>query len=406
MLSGLSNQIFAQSHKQSNVQPENSTTDKPVDYRFFTRNIVVGVAQTKLYLPDLQNKKVALVVNQTSTIGKSHLVDSLLKLKIDVVKIFAPEHGFRGDADAGEELKNGVDEKTNLPIVSLYGDHKKPTVADLKDIDVIVFDIQDVGARFYTYISTLHFLMQAAAENDKQLIIFDRPNPNGHFVDGPILEIKNKSFVGMHPVPVAHGMTIGEYAQMLNGENWLDENGKHLHCNLKIIPCKNYNHHTFYRLPIKPSPNLPNMKSIYLYPSICFFEGTALSLGRGTNKPFQQFGHPDLKMYEYSFTPKSKEGARNPPLLNQPCFGKDLSIKPIDSLQLMAKIDLSYLMEAYKNFPQKEKFFNNFFLSLAGTEKLRKQIEQGLSADKIRASWQNGIAEFKKIRKKYLLYEE
>jgi uncharacterized protein YbbC (DUF1343 family) len=333
-------------------------------------------------------------------------VDSLLKLKIDIVKIFAPEHGFRGDADAGEELKNDVDEKTNLPIVSLYGNHKKPTDADLQDVDVIVFDIQDVGARFYTYISTLHFVMQAAAENEKQLIILDRPNPNGHFVDGAILEMKNKSFVGMHPVPVAHGMTIGEYAKMVNEENWLDENGKHLHCNLKIILCKNYNHHTFYRLPVKPSPNLPNMKSIYLYPSICFFEGTALSLGRGTDKPFQQFGYPDLKNYNYTFTPKSRSGATHPPLLNQLCKGKDLSTMKIDSLQLLAKVDLSFLIEAYKNFPQKEKFFNNFFLSLAGTEKLRQQIEQGLSADKIRASWQIDVTAFKKIRKKYLLYEE
>ena len=383
-----------------------SQNEKPSEMHFFARNVIVGTAQIKLYLPDLQNKKVALVVNPTSMIGKSHLLDSLLKLKINVVKIFAPEHGFRGDADAGEELKNDVDEKTNLPIVSLYGNHKKPTDADLKDVDVIVFDIQDVGARFYTYISTLHFVMQAAAEHEKQLIILDRPNPNGHFVDGPILEMKNKSFVGMHPVPVAHGMTIGEYAKMVNEENWLDENGKHLHCDLKIIPCKNYNHHTFYRLPVKPSPNLPSMKSIYLYPSLCFFEGTVISLGRGTNKPFQQFGHPDLKNYDYTFTPKSMSGAKSPPCLNQPCFGKNLSAKPIDSLQLLAKVDVSFLIEAYKNFPQKGKFFNNFFLSLAGTEKLRQQIEQGLSADNIRASWQADLTAFKKIRKKYLLYEE
>ncbi len=383
-----------------------SQNEKQAEMKFFARNVIVGAAQTKLYLPDLQNKKVALVVNPTSVIGKSHLVDSLLKLHINIVKIFAPEHGFRGDADAGEELNNGIDEKTNLPIISLYGNHKKPTAADLKDVDVIIFDIQDVGARFYTYISTLHFVMQAAVENEKPLIVFDRPNPNGHFVDGPILEIKNKSFVGMHPVPVVHGMTIGEYAQMINGENWLDENGKHLHCDLKIIPCKNYTHHTFYRLPVKPSPNLPSMKSIYLYPSLCFFEGTVVSLGRGTNKPFQQFGHPDLKNYDYTFTPKSMSGAMHPPLLNQPCNGKDLSTMKIDSLQLLAKVDLSFLIEAYKNFPQKEKFFNNFFLSLAGTEKLRQQIEQGLSADKIRASWQADLTTFKKMRKKYLLYEE
>ncbi len=382
-------------------QNENASEEK-----YFAQKIIVGAAQTNLYLLDLQNKKVALVVNPTSIIGKLHVVDSLLKLHINIVKIFAPEHGFRGDADAGEELKNDVDAKTNLPIISLYGNHKKPTVADLQDVDVIVFDIQDVGARFYTYISTLHLVMQAAAENEKQFIILDRPNPNGHFVDGPILESKNKSFVGMHPVPVAHGMTIGEYAQMLNGENWLDENGKHLHCNLKIIACKNYNHHTFYRLPVKPSPNLPNMKSIYLYPSLCFFEGTCISLGRGTDKPFEQFGNPALKNYSYFFTPKSVSGAKNPPCLNEKCFGKNLSLIAMDSLQRLSKIDLGYLIEAYKNFEPKEKFFNNFFISLAGTEKLRQQIEQGLNADEIRASWQHDLIAFKKMRQKYLLYTE
>jgi uncharacterized protein YbbC (DUF1343 family) len=370
----------------------------------FNSEIITAAEQTEIYLPLLKNKKIALVVNPTSTIGKTHLVDSLMKLSINVRKVFAPEHGYKGNADAGEHLSNDRDKKLNLEIISLYGNHKKPTIDDLANIDIIVFDIQDVGVRFYTYISTLHYVMQAAAENNIPLLILDRPNPNGHYIDGPILEKKFKSFIGMHPVPIVHGMTIGEYAQMINGENWLSTGKSRLRCNLQIIKCKNYTHHSFYKLPIKPSPNLPNMTSIYLYSSICFFEGTTLSLGRGTNKPFQQFGSPDLKNYTYSFMPKSVDGAKNPPCLNQLCFGKDLSNIALDSLQHQTQINLSYLFEAYKNHPSKDKFFIPFFTSLAGNEILEKQIKQGLSEAEIRKTWQPSLKKFQQIRANYLLY--
>ncbi|MEN9523001.1 MAG: hypothetical protein RL065_1378 [Bacteroidota bacterium] len=370
----------------------------------FNSEIITAAEQTEIYLPLLKNKKIALVVNPTSTIGKTHLVDSLMKLSINVRKVFAPEHGYKGNADAGEHLSNDRDKKLNLEIISLYGNHKKPTIDDLANIDIIVFDIQDVGVRFYTYISTLHYVMQAAAENNIPLLILDRPNPNGHYIDGPILEKKFKSFIGMHPVPIVHGMTIGEYAQMINGENWLSTGKSRLRCNLQIIKCKNYTHHSFYKLPIKPSPNLPNMTSIYLYSSMCFFEGTTLSLGRGTNKPFQQFGSPDLKNYTYSFMPKSVDGAKNPPCLNQLCFGKDLSNIALDSLQHQTQINLSYLFEAYKNHPSKDKFFIPFFTSLAGNEILEKQIKQGLSEAEIRKTWQPSLKKFQQIRANYLLY--
>jgi uncharacterized protein YbbC (DUF1343 family) len=371
----------------------------------YNSEIITAAQQTELYLPLLKNKKVALVVNPTSTIDNTHLVDSLIKLKINVLKVFAPEHGYKGTADAGEHLSNDRDRNLNLEIISLYGNHKKPTPTDLQNIDILVFDIQDVGARFYTYISTLHYVMQAAAENNIPLLILDRPNPNGHYVDGPVLEKKYCSFVGMHQIPVVHGMTIGEYAQMINDENWLSTGKSRLRCNLQIIKCKNYTHHSFYKLPIKPSPNLPNMTSIYLYPSICFFEGTVLSLGRGTDKPFQQFGSPDFKNYTYSFTPKSVEGAKNPPCLNQLCFGKDLSTISIDSLQHQTQINLTYLIDAYKNHPAKNKFFIPFFTSLAGNEKLQQQIINGLSETQIRKSWQPNLQKFKQIRSKYLLYK-
>jgi uncharacterized protein YbbC (DUF1343 family) len=372
----------------------------------YCNTIITGAEQTELYLPILTNKKVALVVNPTSTIGAIHLVDSLIALHINIVKVFAPEHGYKGIADAGEHLSNDRDKKQNLEIISLYGSHKKPTKLDIENIDIIVFDIQDVGARFYTYISTLHYVMQAAAEYKKQLIVLDRPNPNGHYVDGPVLESKYTSFVGMHKVPIVHGMTIGEYAKMINGENWLSPSKQKLICNLIVIKCKNYTHHTFYKLPIKPSPNLPTMNSIYLYPSICFFEGTCISLGRGTEKPFQQFGSPDFKNYTYQFIPKSVEGAKNPPCVNQICFGQDLTILPIDSLQKNNKINLNYLIEAYHNYPAKENFFTPFFTSLAGNEKLKQQIESGLSSSEIKKTWQTDLKKFKSIRNKYLLYEQ
>jgi len=367
--------------------------------------IKVGAEQTELYLNLLKGKNIALVANQTSAIEKrgkrkekrfTHLVDSLLSLKIKVKKVFAPEHGFRGKADAGEIIKDGFDNKTGLPIFSLYGKNKKPSADQLEGIDVIVFDIQDVGARFYTYISSLHYVMEAAAENKIPVIILDRPNPNGYYIDGPILEKEHKSFVGMHPVPVVYGMTIGEYGQMINGEKWL-ENG--VKCDLTVIPLKNYLHNSTYRLPIKPSPNLPNDKAINLYPSLCFFEGTTISPGRGTEMQFQIYGAPFLNKEGFSFTPKSNEGAKYPKFKNQICYGENL----IETKNLH-QLNLSWLIKAYKQNTS-ENFFNAFFTKLAGKEKLQKQIENNVSEKEIKKSWQKDINAFKKIRKRYLIYK-
>jgi uncharacterized protein YbbC (DUF1343 family) len=363
---------------------------------------VTGAEQTEAYLPLLQGKRVALLVNQTATIGQTHLVDSLLKLNVRIQKIFSPEHGFRGNADAGEKVGNSVDEKTGIPIVSLYGQHRKATAEDLRDVDVLIFDIQDVGTRFYTYISSLQELMESAAANNKPLIVLDRPNPNGHYVDGPVLDPKFKSFVGMQPIPIVHGMTVGEYARMLNGEKWLSNKDT---CQLKVIPCKNYTHQTVYHLPIKPSPNLPNMASIYLYPSICLFEGTALSLGRGTDKPFQVIGHPDFPKNLYKFTPHSTPGAKNPVLKDETCYGYDLSGTPETVMQETGdKIQLKWLIKTYQLFPQKDKFFTSFFNKLAGNSELMEQIKNGTPETAIRQSWEPGLKRFKDIRKKYLLY--
>jgi uncharacterized protein YbbC (DUF1343 family) len=373
-----------------------------------TKSIKTGATQTNLYEHLLKDKKVGVVANQTSVIENNrnnkftHLVDSLLNLKIAVQQVFAPEHGFRGKADAGELIKNGKDSKTGLPIISLYGKNKKPTASQLENLDVIIFDIQDVGARFYTYISTLHYVMEACAEQNISLIILDRPNPNAHYVDGPILEKEHKSFVGMHPVPVVYGMTIGEYAQMINGENWLKNKIK---CNVTVIPIKNYTHKTNYHLPIKPSPNLPNSKSINLYPSLCFFEGTTVAVGRGTNMQFQIFGHPkfDSKEFLFSYTPKPNEGAKYPKHENKVCYGKDLQ-----TIQNLDRIDLQWLIEsyiAYQKTNAKEPFFNLFFIKLAGTKKLQEQIEAGLSVKEIRQSWDKDLQDFKKIRKQYLIYK-
>ena len=366
--------------------------------------IIVGANQTDLYMPLLHGKKVGLVGNQSSLIlnknKKSvHLVDSLLALNVTLKKVFAPEHGFRGKADAGEKVENGKDPKTGLPVISLYGSNKKPKPEQLEDIDVLIFDLQDVGARFYTYISSLHYVMEACAENNIKLLIFDRPNPNGHYVDGPILEKQYQSFVGMHPIPAVHGLTMGEYAKMINGEQWL-KNG--ISCDLKVIRMSNYNHQKKYTLPVKPSPNLPNDKSINLYPSLCFFEGTNVNAGRGTQKQFQVFGSPflDAKQFSYSYTPISMEGAKNPKHLGKKCFGEDLSES--DHLD---KINLEWLIKAYNNTKNKTEFFNSFFTKLAGTEKLQQQIENGLSEEEIRKSWVNGLQEFKKKRQKYLLYQ-
>ncbi|MFA7448690.1 MAG: DUF1343 domain-containing protein [Weeksellaceae bacterium] len=388
--------------------------------------IVTGAQQSEKYLPILKGKRIGVVTNQTGIVEKERIlkvpcaknpvtsdcaqkitstlsvVDFLLENKVDVKKIFSPEHGFRGDADAGATVKSGKDVKTGLPIVSLYGKNKKPTQDQLSDLDVIVFDIQDVGARFYTYISTLHYIMEAAAENGKQVVVFDRPNPNGHYIDGPVLKPKFKTFVGMHPVPVVYGMTIGEYAQMINGEGWLANNVK---CDLKVIPLQNYTHQSRYSLPILPSPNLPNDQSINLYPSTCFFEAYNGSEGRGTDKPFQIYGSPYLKNMPYQFTPRPNAGASNPRFNGQICYGEDLSSEPF-----LSEIKLEWLIKSRQNYAGKDPFWiknsGEFWIDkLAGTDQLRKQIDQGWSEEKIKETWQEDLVEFKKTRAKYLLYK-
>lgn len=359
--------------------------------------IVVGAARLDLLLPKLENKNVALVVNYTATVGQTHLADTLKSRGIQIKKIMAPEHGFRGNAANGEHVKDGYDTKTNLPVVSLYGNNRKPTSEQLSDVDVIIYDIQDVGVRFFTYIGTLHYVMESCAENGKKLIVLDRPNPNSGYVDGPVLSLDQKSFVGMHPVPVVHNMTVGEFARMINGEGWLDSKKK---CELEIIPLENWSHSDKYALPLKPSPNLPNDQAVRLYPSLCFFEGTTLSLGRGTEFPFQAIGHPDLKNFTFQFTPVTIEGvAKNPPQENKRCFGLDLR-----EVQIAQKVELHYLLDMYKAFPKKDEFFNSFFERLAGNSILRQQIKDGLTEDQIRATWQKDLDAFKEVRKKYVLY--
>jgi len=403
---------FAQTTKTSIVKVMKEQTD-----------LKTGAQRTSTYINLLKGKNVAVVANQTSVIPKifnsntknagkhsvsntnakkiskfkyTHLVDSLLSMGIQVKKVFAPEHGFRGKADAGEIVRDGFDTKTGLPIISLYGKNKKPSAKQLDGIDVVVFDIQDVGARFYTYISSLHYVMEACAEAGIKVIVLDRPNPNGHYIDGPVLELEHKSFVGMHKVPIVYGMTIGEYGQMINGEKWLKNEIK---CDLKVIPLKNYTHDYAYSLPIKPSPNLPNDKSINLYPSLCFFEGTNVSAGRGTKMQFQIYGSPFLVKGEFTFTPQPNEGATYPKHENIICFGENLT--ETDHLN---KLDLSYLIRAYKQNTS-NKFFVPFFTKLAGTKKLQKQIEQGVSEQEIRNTWKDDLGNFIKIREQYLIYE-
>ena len=345
----------------------------------------------------LRNKSVGIVTNQTGILDdKSHIVDFLLSKNVNLIKIYAPEHGFRGAADAGELIVDGKDTKTGLPIISLYGDNKKPKPEQLAGIDVLLFDLQDVGARFYTYISSLHYVMEACAENNIPLIVLDRPNPNGAIVDGPILEPENSSFVGMHPIPVLHGMTIGEYAQMINGEKWL-KNG--IQCELQVIACSAYRRDMPYSLFVKPSPNLPNDQSINLYASICFFEGTNVSVGRGTDKQFQIYGSPYLPNVDFCFTPQPNFGAKNPPYNGIECFGEDLS-----AIEMVDRIELKWLLKAYNETADKSKFFNSYFIKLSGTKKLQQQIEAGLTAAEIRASWETPLIEFKEMRKKYLIY--
>jgi uncharacterized protein YbbC (DUF1343 family) len=366
---------------------------------------VSGAERMDLYLAQLRGKKIALVGNQTSVVrqasgGLIHLVDTLLSRDIELVQVFAPEHGFRGELDAGEAVKDGVDTRTGLPVVSLYGKNKKPSSQQLQGLDLVVFDIQDVGARFYTYISTLHYVMEACAENGVPILVLDRPNPNGHYVDGPILEMEHSSFVGMHPVPVVYGMTMGEYARMINGSGWLTEKQK---ADLNVIPLLNYDRYKPYTLPVKPSPNLPNARSVNLYPSLCFFEGTPISAGRGTQTQFQVFGAPFLpaKAYDHVFTPVSNPGAKYPKFENKSCRGLDLRRHP-----RLSQLELNWLIEAYRNTEDKESFFLPFFTKLAGTQELRTQIEQGMDAEDIRSSWKPGLEAFLEFRKPYLLYPE
>lgn len=366
---------------------------------------IIGAEKIDEYLPLIKNKNVALVVNHTSKIGITHLVDSLLNLRIKIKKIFAPEHGFRGTVADGETIKDGFDVQSNLPIISLYGNNKKPTESQMSDIDIVIFDIQDVGCRFYTYLSTLFLVMQSCAELEKKLILLDRPNPNGYFVDGPILDKKFESFVGMLPVPIVHGMTLGEMASMIVGENWLNCNKK---LDFTIIKCSHYIHEKspLYNYPIAPSPNLPTKLSILLYPSLCLFEGTEISVGRGTNKPFMIYGNPLLTKMKYTFTPKSIQSSVNPPQKDKLCYGKDLSSLDVKNIISRKKIDLKPIFEAYHSYPKKDSFFlkTNYIDKLYGSDKFRKMILNGANEKMIRATWENDLKTYIFKRKKYLLY--
>ncbi len=379
------------------------------------QTIEPGALQQDRYLPSLKGKNVAVFANQTSVLGNTHIVDTLLKRGVKIKIIFGPEHGFRGDADAGEHVKNGKDSKTGVTIISLYGDHKKPTAADLKNIDLVIFDIQDVGVRFYTYISSLQYVLEACIEHGKKLIILDRPNPNGFYIDGPVLLRKFSSFVGLQPIPIVYGMTIGEYAKMLVGEQWLAtaanalvkkffiKNNQAMFGQLQIVSCKNYDHSSKYILPINPSPNLKDMRSVYWYPSTCFFEGTVVSEGRGTDLPFVKFGHPSLPKTLFSFVPSPNAGAKSSKLFGETCYGYNLS-----DVTPTPKIDLEYFTKVYSQFPDKKNFFlpNLFIDKLAGTDQLRQQVAAGNSAAEIKKTWQKDLDAFKKIRSKYLLYKD
>jgi uncharacterized protein YbbC (DUF1343 family) len=387
----------------STKKSEDSNVNSEVISGVQPAKIQTGADNHSAYLSLLKDKKVGVTTNQTGILSdNTHLVDFLLDKKINVQKIYAPEHGFRGTADAGELIKDGKDTKTGLSIISLYGNNKKPKPEQLAGIDVMVFDLQDVGARFYTYISSLHYIMEACAEQNIPLIVLDRPNPNGSIVDGPILEKENTSFVGMHEIPIMHGMTIGEYAKMINGEKWLNpstSSGQKVECKLTVIPCLNYNRDMAYILPVKPSPNLPNDQSINLYASLCFFEGTNVSSGRGTEKQFQIYGSPFLQKMDFSFTPKPNFGAKDPMHNGKLCYGEDLT-----QIEKVKQLELKWLIKAYNSTSDKSKFFNNFFVKLAGTKKLQQQIEAGISETEIRKSWEKGLSDFKLMRKKYLIY--
>lgn len=365
--------------------------------------VIVGAEQTNVYLPLLKNKRIAIFSNHTGMIGNKHLLDVLLENKINVVAIFSPEHGFRGNADAGEHVSSSVDSKTGVPILSLYdGKLGRPSEESMRKFDLLIVDIQDVGLRFYTYYASMVRLMDACAEYNRKMLILDRPNPNGHYVDGPILDMKYKSSVGWLPIPIVHGMTLGELALMVNGERWLPASRI---CDITVIKCKNYTHQTMYELPIPPSPNLPNMKAVYLYPSTCYFEATPVSLGRGTQLPFQIYGHPNMLGYDYTFTPQSIPGAKNPPQLNRICHGVNLS--ELSNEEIWKKgVDLSYLIDAYRNLNMDDYFFRPFFELLTGRDYVRKMIKQGKNADEIKAMWKEDVEKFKIQRKPYLIYEE
>jgi uncharacterized protein YbbC (DUF1343 family) len=373
------------------VQSQPANTARPAG------ELSVGAAQLSMYIPQLSGKRVGMVVNHTSLVGNTHLVDTLLSLNVGVKKIFAPEHGFRGEADAGEHVSSGIDKKTNLPLVSLYGSNKKPTPEQLADLDVVIFDIQDVGTRFYTYISTMHYVMEACAENNKKVIVLDRPNPHGHYFDGPVLAPAFKSFVGMHPIPVVHGLTVAELANMINGQKWL-ANG--VQCDLTVVKNDNYTHHTPYILPVRPSPNLSSQQAVRLYPSLCLFEGTVVSVGRGTDYPFQLIGSPNPANGPFTFTPRSVPGAKTPPYLNQQCYGLDLRE------DTLSHFSLKYVIDFYQKAANKDKYFNSFFDKLAGNDKLRTQIKSGMTEAQIRETWKEDLAAYKNLRKQYLLYAE
>ena len=368
------------------------------------RKVVVGAEQMNELLPLIRNKVIAVVANQTSMVGNQHLIDTLLKNSIHIKTVFAPEHGFRGQAEAGADVASGIDNITGLTVISLYGNHTKPTKEELKGIEMIVFDIQDVGVRFYTYISTLQYVMEACAENKIPLLILDRPNPNGYYVDGPVLDPKFSSFVGMNPIPIVHGLTMAEYALMMNGEGWLKD---HLKCDLIYIKTKYWDHNQYYDLPIPPSPNLPNMTSVYLYPSLCLFEGTFVSVGRGTDFPFQVIGYPGMKDTPFTFTPHSIPGKSNKPLYEgRTCSGYDLREFGDQYINNTKQLYLFWIIESYNKAEDKAVFFNKFFDKLAGSDLLRQQIINGTSEDSIRLSWKEGLQDYMLKRSKYILYKD
>jgi uncharacterized protein YbbC (DUF1343 family) len=407
---GINNKIFTPKPNTTNevisennliIEPIKTGADNFETYLALLKEKKVGVLTNQTGIIKIESEEVATTTNGTKeylkTFKNISIVDFLINNRVNVQKIFAPEHGFRGTADAGEHIVDGKDSKTGLPIISLYGNNKKPKPEQLQGIDMMIFDLQDVGARFYTYISTLHYIMEACAENNIQLIILDRPNPNGAIVDGPMLEKEFSSFVGMHEIPILHGMTIGEYAKMINGEKWLKND---IQCKITVIPCYNYKKEKSYSLPVKPSPNLPNDQSINLYASLCLFEGTNVSVGRGTKMQFQIYGSPFLPKSDFSFTPIPNFGAKEPVYKNQLCNGENLT-----STLKINQLELKWLIKAYNSTSDKSKFFNDFFTKLAGTKKLQQQIEKGVSETEIRKSWEKGLNDFKEMKKKYLIYE-